>query len=86
MLYSIREAAVCWREEARAAHLQEPWQHLMGQDDWLHPLLLLLQLIAVLPRKHVDLPLVHAQLTDVCLRTAAELTSPAPLPRLGLGS
>ena len=54
----------------------------MGQDDWLHPLLLLLQFIAVLSRKHVDLPLVHAQLTDISLHTAAEIPSPAPFSRI----
>ena len=37
----------------------------VGKDDWL---ILPLDVVAVLPRQHIHLPLIHAQLTDVGLR------------------
>mmetsp|Transcript_861 Transcript_861/g.2071 ORF Transcript_861/g.2071 Transcript_861/m.2071 type:complete len:375 (-) Transcript_861:248-1372(-) len=45
--------------------LLEPVEHVVRQDDGL---VLDARSVAVLPRKHVDLALVHAQLADVCLK------------------
>ncbi len=46
-------------------YLQQTGQHVMRQN---HRFELALDLIAVLTRQHVHLPLVHTQLTDVGLQ------------------
>ena len=48
----------------------------MGQYDWLQ---LALDFVAVLPRQHIHLPLVHTQLTDVCLQAPRFLIITASL-------
>ena len=60
-----------------AAHLQEAGHHGMREHDRLE-LALRHALVAVLPRQHVDLPLVHAQLADVRLRHHKVRTVPSP--------
>ena len=52
----------------KATHRKEARHHVMGQNDGLQ-FALWSALVTVLPRQDVDLPLVHAQLADVSLRS-----------------
>lgn len=68
MIILLLTADICHgMEMSQRPHLKKARHHRVGQDDWLE---LALLGIAVLPRQHVHLALVHAQLTNVCLRMA----------------